>query len=193
MEKYRVLIVVDVQNDFVTGSLRNEEAIKKIPNILKKMQSYYEDKNTKILYTKDTHDEDYLNTSEGQKLPIEHCIKYTDGWNLVPEVKELIDAWKKVGKETFSVMKPTFGSIYLPRRLEYIFDNIATVEENVKSIELIGFCTDICVISNALLLKAHFPEIPIIVDASCCAGVTPLTHQAALTVMKSCQIDIINE
>lgn len=169
----RTLIVVDVQNDFVTGSLGTPEAQAIIPNVRKKIAEYRE-RNDKIIFTQDTHDSNYLETSEGKYLPIPHCITGTDGWKIVDELSN---------DEDIIVYKSTFGNLYWSK----------LISQNNDEIEIIGLCTDICVISNALILKAMFPNIKITVDASCCAGVTPETHKSAIEVMKMCQIDIIGE
>lgn len=179
--KKNLLIVVDMQNDFVTGSLGTDEAKNIIPKVINKIKEY-EDNENSICFTKDTHRWNYLETQEGKKLPVEHCLYNTDGWCIIPELSNFIQ------RHNLIVEKETFGAKdlveYGPKRLEL---------SNFNQIELIGVCTDICVISNALLIKAFYPEIEIIVDASCCAGVTPEKHKAALEVMKSCQITVINE
>lgn len=173
----KILVIVDVQNDFVDGSLGTQEAVNIIPNLIEKIKAWDGD----IIVTKDTHAENYLETAEGKKLPVEHCIDGTDGHGINKDVfSELL----YTGINFSTLTKRTFGSTALPEIIRGI---------DIESIELVGLCTDICVISNALILKAHYPEIPIIVDASCCAGVTPEKHKAALEVMKSCQIDVIGE
>lgn len=170
------LIVVDMQNDFVDGSLGTAEALAIIPAAVKKIEQF----NGEIFATFDTHFENYLQTNEGKNLPVLHCIKDTGGWQLNNAV------WEALQKKGFTpVEKYTFGSVDLPGLIEE-----SSVGEPF-SIELIGLCTDICVISNALLLKAHFPEAVISVDASCCAGVTPEKHAAALETMRSCQVQIL--
>ena len=169
------LVVVDMQKDFVDGSLGTAEAVSILPAAAEKIRSFDGD----IFVTYDTHFEDYLESSEGKKLPVPHCIYQTPGWELAAPIGELIEAIPH-----FKVQKYTFGSTLLP----YLMQEVADGED--FSIELIGLCTDICVISNALILKAHFPDAPISVDSSCCAGVTPTLHDAALSTMKSCQIDI---
>lgn len=169
------LVVVDIQNDFVDGALGTPEAVAIIDNAVEKIKTF----DGEIIVTFDTHTEDYLKTSEGEKLPVEHCIKGTDGWKLNGKIAEALK-----GKEYICVEKPTFGSVELPE----IIKN--TVRNDVFSVELIGLCTDICVVSNALLIKANFPEMRISVDSSCCAGVTPESHNAALLTMKMCQIDV---
>lgn len=173
------LIVVDVQNDFVTGSLGSGEAVNIIPNVLQRVSNF----KGNICFTKDTHDEEYLSTQEGKNLPVVHCIKGTKGWELIDELKQLQEQ-----RQLKVYEKNTFGSIKLAESLRKEYE-----EKGIKSIELIGLCTDICVVSNALLLKAVLPEVPVYVNAACCAGVTPDSHKAALETMKSCQIHITNQ
>ena len=169
------LVVVDMQKDFVDGALGSKEAIAIVPSAVKKIKEF----DGEIFVTYDTHFENYMDTSEGKKLPVRHCIKGTDGWELNDEVKQALNA-----KKFTPVEKKTFGSVDLPVLIkEAIGDDDFTVE-------LIGLCTDICVVSNALIIKAGFPEAPISVDAACCAGVTPEKHEAALETMRSCQIDV---
>jgi nicotinamidase-related amidase len=172
----RFLVVVDMQNDFVDGALGSEQAAAIVPAAVKKISSFDGD----IFVTLDTHFEDYLQTSEGKKLPVAHCIKGTNGWRLNKDIKAVLDE-----KDFTEVEKNTFGSVNLPGLIKK-----AAGEEDF-SIELIGLCTDICVVSNALLLKASFPEAPISVDSACCAGVTNEKHKAALETMRSCQIDVL--
>ena len=174
----KILIVVDMQKDFVDGALGSKEAVAIVDNAVKKIEKFDGD----IIVTYDTHYENYSETQEGRNLPGPHCIKGTDGWKLDSKVQAALE-----GKDYNAVEKPTFGSTVL---IEYIKENYNTDE---IEIELIGLCTDICVVSNALLMKANFPEIKISVDAGCCAGVTPDSHNAALTTMKMCQIYIIGE
>lgn len=171
----RFLIVIDIQKDFVDGSLGTPEAVGIIENACRKIEAF----DGEIIATLDTHTEDYLNTAEGKKLPVVHCVKGTDGWLLNEKVKAALDQ-----RGFDAVEKNTFGSVDLPE----IISRKAGGEE--AYIELIGLCTDICVVSNALILKAEFPESQISVDSSCCAGVTPELHNAALMTMKSCQIDV---
>ncbi len=173
-----LLIVVDMQKDFVDGALGTPEAVNILENVTAKMKSFDGD----ILVTYDTHTENYMESSEGKHLPVPHCIKGTPGWELHEIVKKALDE-----KEYTSIEKPTFGSGALPESLKEFYDT------ETLSITLIGLCTDICVVSNALLLKANFPEMQIFVDASCCAGVTPESHNAALTTMKMCQIEVVGE
>lgn len=175
----KILVVVDMQKDFIDGGLGTKEAVAIVPNVVKKIENF----DGKIFATLDTHQENYLETAEGKNLPVVHCINMTDGWLLNEDVMRALS-----DKNYRTIEKPTFGSVKLISLIQEIID----VEKDVN-IEVVGLCTDICVVSNVLLLKANFPEIRITVDASCCAGVTPETHQAALTTMKMCQIDIINE
>lgn len=172
-----ILIVVDMQKDFVDGALGTAEAVAIVENVAAKINAQV----GPIIVTYDTHSENYMDTAEGKKLPVPHCIKGTVGWELNDRVAEALSR-----KEYTSIEKPTFGSVALPALVE----TLAGGED--FSLELIGLCTDICVVSNALLLKASFPEVPISVDAACCAGVTPESHKAALTTMGFCQIDVIN-
>ena len=172
----KILVVVDMQKDFVDGALGTKEAVAIVPAVVNKIREY--DKED-IFVTRDTHQKDYLTTQEGRKLPVEHCMEGTPGWELDTAVAEAV-------KGDVIVNKPTFGST----ELMDIISKISGKEE--ISIELIGLCTDICVVSNALLLKAAMPEVEISVDASCCAGVTPEKHAAALETMRSCQIQIRN-
>ena len=171
----KLLIVVDMQKDFVDGALGSPEAVAIVPNVVKKIENFDGD----IIVTFDTHGEDYLQTREGRFLPVSHCIKGTEGWYLDTHVQEALNK-----RPYHAIEKPTFGSVNLP---EYIKANYDPKE---LEIELIGLCTDICVVSNALLLKASFPEMEIRVDPSCCAGVTVESHNAALLTMKMCQISI---
>lgn len=169
----KTLIVVDMQNDFIDGSLGTKEAQKIVPNVKAKIKKY-SDRGDEIIFTRDTHHENYLDTPEGKKLPVKHCILGTHGWQLADGLET--DDMICIDKGTFGwmgwdVTKETYG-------LE------------MSEIEIIGLCTDICVVSNALILKAAFPDAEITVDAGCCAGVTPETHRAALETMKMCQIDV---
>ncbi|MBQ9847801.1 MAG: cysteine hydrolase [Clostridia bacterium] len=171
----RILIVVDIQNDFVDCSLGTKEAQEIIEPACEKIKSF----DGHIFVTLDTHGENYLETAEGRKLPVEHCIKGTKGFELNERIASVLN-----GKDVTVVEKPSFGSLELPRLIRERFgDDIA--------VEMIGLCTDICVISNALILKANFPEAEISVIEGCCAGVTPEKHKAALETMKSCQINVI--
>ena len=173
MKKF--LIVVDMQKDFVDGALGTKEAVAIVPNVVKKIENFDGD----IIVTYDTHFENYMDSAEGKKLPVPHCIRQTPGWQLDAKVAAAL-----AGREYTCVEKITFGSVELPELLRQ------RAGEETFCVELIGLCTDICVVSNALILKANFPEMPISVDSSCCAGVTPDSHQAALTTMGFCQIDV---
>ena len=168
----KVLVVVDMQNDFIDGALGTKEATLIVPAVIDKIESYIRSGDLGI-YTKDTHPENYLETSEGKKLPVPHCIKGTHG-------HDIPDTILRPGYPIFE--KKTFGSVELVRYLKTL---------DLTSVELVGLCTDICVISNALLIKANFPEIPILVDAAACAGVTPTSHSEALNTMRLCQIDVV--
>lgn len=170
----KVLVVVDMQHDFVDGALGTFEAKQIVENVKKKVELYWS-VGDKVIYTQDTHATNYLQTQEGRNLPVEHCLKNSWGWEILSEVY-------KAGAPV--VEKKGFGSVELS-------DMIAGIGE-VESIELVGLCTDICVISNAMILKSRFPEIPISVDASCCAGVTPESHANALRAMQMCQIQVMS-
>ena len=174
MKKF--LVVVDMQKDFVDGALGSKEAVAIVPNVVKKINEF----DGEIFVTYDTHFDNYMETNEGKNLPVPHCIKGTDGWKLNDEVAAALN-----GKEYTEVEKITFGSVKLPELVK------AAAGDEKFTVELVGLCTDICVVSNVLVLKAHFPEIKISVDSSCCAGVTPEKHEAALETMRSCQIDVI--
>lgn len=171
----KFLIVVDMQNDFIDGALGTKEAVAIVPAVKAKIESF----DGRVIFTRDTHEADYLSTQEGKNLPVEHCIKGTDGWQICPELDAL--------RREEPVDKPTFGSVALGQLLK-AYD---TYEEKIESVTLIGLCTDICVISNAMIIKAYLPETPIFVDAACCAGVTPESHERALDAMAVCQIKII--
>ncbi len=173
-----VLVVVDIQKDFVDGALGTKEAVAIIPNAVSKIKAF----NGDIYVTYDTHYDNYMSTSEGEKLPVPHCIKGTEGWELDKDIAEALK-----DKSYIPVEKLTFGSSELPGLIK---ENMGDEDFDIT---LIGLCTDICVVSNALILKANFPEKQINVDASCCAGVTVETHNAAVTTMKMCQINIIGE
>lgn len=171
----KILIVVDMQNDFINGTLGSKFAESIVNNVSNKIAIY---KNAKfpVIFTRDTHTAEYLTTQEGRNLPIEHCIFNSEGWNISSNLDT---------KNSEVIDKPTFGSLDLPK--------VISKYKDIDEIELVGLCTDICVISNSLILKATFPEVKITVDASCCAGVTPESHKNALNAMKMCQINIENE
>ena len=174
MKKF--LVVVDMQKDFVDGALGTAEAVAIVPKVAEKIRTF----DGEVFATFDTHYDNYMQTAEGKHLPVPHCIKGTEGWQLDKNVARALE-----DRAYTAVEKNTFGSVDLPNLIE------AAAQGDEFTLELIGLCTDICVVSNALLLKARFPEVPIAVDAACCAGVTPEAHEAALATMKSCQIEII--
>lgn len=189
----KILVVVDMQKDFIDGSLGTGEAIAIVKKVWDKINIYkkYEEKNpgtTKIFATRDTHDFDYMETQEGKNLPVEHCIANTDGWQID---SNLIDILNEVNAEIID--KPSFGSVILAQRIREIADIYSRQHGGVSdlTVEFVGLCTDICVVSNVLATKACSPEVKLIVDSSCCAGVTPEKHLAALETMRSCQVDII--
>ena len=163
----KTLIVVDMQNDFIDGALGTKEALAIVPNVKEKIAQYVADGN-EIIFTRDTHQTDYLHTNEGKNLPVEHCMEGTDGW----KIREGLEV-----PGAIYINKPNFG--YMDWK-----------DYNLEEVELVGLCTDICVVSNAMIIKATYPEIKVSVDASCCAGVTPESHEAALLTMKMCQIEV---
>lgn len=170
----KFLIVVDMQNDFINGALGTKEAVAIVPRVIEKIKGFDGD----VLFTRDTHFDDYLSTQEGANLPVKHCINGTWGWEINPQIDEL--------RQTKAIDKVTFGSSALFEMLD-----LENRRAKIDEITLVGLCTDICVISNAIGLKAFLPETKFIVDSSCCAGVTPKSHQNALDAMKMCQIEII--
>lgn len=169
----KVLIVIDMQNDFITGPLGTEEARAIVPKVREKIESF----EGTVLFTKDTHGMDYLETQEGRLLPVPHCIKGTEGWELEPSLEAL--------REHTAIEKGSFGSMGLAEVLRSYQSHWG-----LESVELVGLCTDICVISNAMVIKAALPELPVAVDASCCAGATPEGHRRALEAMAACQVEI---
>lgn len=172
----KILVVVDMQNDFIDGALGTKEAEAIVDSVAEKIKEYRPED---IFVTLDTHQSDYMETQEGKFLPVVHCVEGTEGWEISPKLKPLLE-------DAHIVKKPTFGSVDLVEKIQEVYD-----EENGDiEIELVGLCTDICVVSNALLLKANFYETPISVDSSCCAGVTPEKHEAALETLRSCQITV---
>ena len=176
----KLLVVVDMQNDFIDGTLGSAEAVAIIPKVIEKIKNWDGD----IVATQDSHKNNYLETKEGKHLPIEHCICGTEGHYINRDIKETLFNNHKDDNQVIFMNKRTFGSQMLAEFVR---------ECGYDYVELVGLCTDICVVSNAILLKNYFPEIDIVVDASCCAGVTPESHKAALLTMKMCQIDIIGE
>jgi len=179
----KILVVVDMQNDFIDGSLKNPETKAIVGNIVNKIKAH-EDKGNFILVTRDTHYDDYLQTQEGKKLPVPHCIINTLGWDINDQIKNAL----KDHENVVYIDKNTFGSINLA---DFIKEKGEAHPEEKIEVEMVGVCTDICVVSNALITKAFLPEVEITVDSSCCAGITPESHEAALTTMKMCQINII--
>lgn len=173
----KVLLVIDMQNDFIDGALGTPEAEAIVDNVVAKVKAYIADPKGAVFATRDTHHPDYLSTQEGKNLPVEHCVEGTDGWQLRAELAALIP-------EANIFNKPTFGSLDLAAAMKELYDQ----EAGDVTFEFVGLCTDICVASNALLLKATMPEASISLDPSCCAGVTPEKHEAALETMRSCQI-----
>lgn len=182
---YKVLVVVDMQKDFIDGSLGTDEAVNIVDKVVDRVAR---SKNELILFTRDTHGEDYLDTPEGKKLPVVHCVKGTEGWQTD---ESIMDAWRNnastlrredLDENTFD--KPVFGSTEL---VDFLVKNASEISE----IELLGLCTDICVVSNALMIKNTLPNIEVSVNADCCAGVSPQSHQEALNTMKMCQVNII--
>lgn len=171
----KALIVVDMQNDFVDGSLGTKEAVEMLPRLIGKLEKVIDEGKTDIIFTQDTHGENYLETQEGKLLPVVHCVKKTKGWEIVPELQEFAENAREV------IEKKSFGSTRLPSLIK-----------PYEEVEFVGLCTDICVISNALLVKAFYPEQKVSVDANCCAGSTPENHKKALDVMKNCQCVIKN-
>ena len=169
----KILIVVDMQNDFIDGALGTKEAVAIVPYVKDVIENF----EGKVYFTRDTHFENYMETQEGANLPVPHCIKDTDGWQIRAELDAL--------RRTEAIDKLTFGSSALV--------DVLKAEKDIESITFVGLCTDICVISNAMVVKAFFPEVPLIVDAKGCAGVSPESHQRALEAMKVCQIKIIND
>ena len=167
-----LLIVVDMQNDFLTGALGTKEAQEILPAVNEKIRNA-----ERVIYTLDTHTDDYLSTQEGQNIPVEHCMKGTWGHALADGLVQRDDALR--------IEKPTFGSVELGQKVRELEKN-----GEIDSVELIGVCTDVCVITNALLIKSFCPQLPVSVDAACCAGVTPQAHETALAAMRACQVEI---
>lgn len=194
----KLLIVVDAQNDFIDGVLGTKEAQEAVPKIVERINNSVEEL---ILFTKDTHEFNYLDTAEGKHLPVEHCIKNTEGWSINKDIRGawkgnrntiLLNANNNIGLEiNNTIFKPTFGSTTLMKLINNLNLSLSMSGDQFESIEFCGFCTDICVISNVLMIKALVPETKIVVNSKLCAGVTPEKHEAALEVMRSCQIEVI--
>ena len=172
-----LLIVIDMQNDFISQALGTAEARSIVPAVREKIKNFPGN----VIYTRDTHQTDYLHTAEGKKLPVPHCIKNSEGWQLDPQIASL------VRPEDLLIDKPSFGSMELAEKVKELHE-----QKELSSITLVGLCTDICVISNAMILKAALPEVLLLVDAACCAGVSPESHHIALQAMSACQITIEN-
>lgn len=168
----KVIVVIDMQNDFIDGALGTKEAQVMLPHLVAKLER---EKDALLIFTQDTHSKNYMETQEGRNLPVPHCIKPEKGWEIAPSLQPFVK------KAAAVIEKPAFSSLELPK---------AVAKLQPDEVELVGLCTDICVISNAMILKAAFPELPVAVDASCCAGVTPASHDNALQAMKMCQVDI---
>lgn len=187
----KILVVVDMQNDFIDGVLGSAEAQAIVPNVVEKLKNINKAE-TLVLFTKDTHYNDYADTLEGKMLPVAHCIENTSGWGINKEISKVVDdgeGYMHYSSETIinsRVYKSTFGADALQ---DFLWEHQNVIEE----VEFCGVCTDICVVSNALMARQTLPNTKIVVDASCCAGVTPEKHLAALEVMKSCQIEVVNE
>ena len=171
----KILVVVDMQNDFIDGALGTPEAVSIVENVKERIREYDP---SDVFVTMDTHAPNYLETQEGRNLPVEHCIKGTKGWQIRSDIAALLPDWH-------IYEKPTFGSVALAEDIAEI-----AAKEDIE-IEVLGLCTDICVVSNALMLKAYMPEVQISIDSSCCAGVTPESHEAALKTMQMCQIKVL--
>ncbi len=189
----KIIVIVDMQNDFITGALGSPEAQAIVPIMIERLKELNSSENL-VLFTKDTHYANYMDTQEGKNLPVPHCIEGTPGWSIVKDISSVVDyggnfcsySAKDIMKSR--ILKNTFGSIRLAEIIKSLLP-----DNPIDEVILMGVCTDICVVSNAMLIKAFCPEVPITVDASCCAGVTPERHLAALETMKSCQIKVINE
>lgn len=188
---FKILACIDLQNDFIDGTLGTKEAVAIVPNVVRKLENTNM-RETLVLFTKDTHYSDYLNTLEGKYLPVPHCIENTPGWSINKEISSVVD--NTVSKLVCStdkiknsrIYKNTFGS-------DDLREFLVAHKDDIEEIEFCGLCTDICVVSNVLMARQTLPNTKIVVDASCCAGVTPEKHLAALEVMKSCQIEVVNE
>jgi len=178
----KLLLVIDMQNDFITGpNLGTPYVQQLVPKVVEKINGWTD----RIIVTRDTHGEDYLNTQEGRLCPIVHAIEGTEGWQVEPAVQAALDA---KGDKVSYLNKHCFGSRELGEELLRIH-----AQAPIEEVQFVGICTDVCVISNVMIAKAFLPEVPVIVDAACCAGVTPEGHAAALTAMKPCQVIVVNE
>ena len=187
-KKIIIDVVVDVQKDFITGALANEQAQANVAHLAKVAKAHAEAGHW-MFFTRDTHEDNYLDTREGRHLPVEHCVEGEDGWNFAPELEDAMAATEP--EVTHIVNKPTFGSYMLPSDIldELMAHNKAATD--IEKFVIYGYCTDICVISNAMVLRAAFPETEIEIQSDCCAGVTPRSHQTALDAMRNCQFTIV--
>ena len=187
-KKIIIDVVVDVQKDFITGALANEQAQANVAHLAKVAKAHAEAGHW-MFFTRDTHEDNYLDTREGRHLPVEHCVEGEDGWNFAPELENALDGTEP--EVCHIVNKPTFGSYMLPSEIldELMAHNKAV--DDIEKIVIYGYCTDICVISNAMVLRAAFPETEIEILSDCCAGVTPQSHQTALDAMRACQFTIV--
>ena len=190
----KILVVVDMQEDFTRGALRNEEGIRIIPKVAQKIKKARAE-GTTVIFTRDTHTDTYMNTEEGRNLPVPHCIINTEGWEIVPELAPGRERAADGGSSAdipadgdYVINKVTFGSVELGETLRRMNE-----EEPIAEVEMVGLCTDICVISNALLTKAFLPDAHVKVDAACCAGVTPESHETALRAMQACHVEIVRD
>lgn len=181
----KVLVVVDMQNDFITGSLGSDMALTTVIPVLEKIKKAQKNGDA-IIVTKDTHTNSYADTLEGKKLPVEHCIYDTEGWAIHPVIRAQLEK-----KDFLEIKKPTFGIFDIKEYVKMALWEKDFKEEDLDEIEVCGLCTDICVISNVTILRAAYPNVPITVDSTACAGTSINAHQAALTVMRSIQIDVI--
>ena len=182
----KILCVIDMQNDFLSGSLGSSDTLAIVPNVVEKIKNH---EDNPVIVTLDTHNNDYLQTTlEGKMLPIEHCISGTVGHDLNTDIYNILQ-----DKDVWYVIKDSFGSMELPERIYNVVEDLGVESLDDIEVEFCGVCTDICVISNALILRAAFHNMPISVDASCCAGTSAEAHEAALKVMNSCQIEITGD
>ena len=187
----KLLVLVDLQKDFIDGALGTAEAQAIVPRVVDKINNYEDKRNTLVLFTKDTHYSDYMDTFEGKMLPIPHCIENTPGWSINREIKDAVKANRFLSYSSDEIKK---GRVYKNTFCSDVLEELLIKhKDDIEEIEFVGLCTDICVVSNVLMARMVLPNIKITVDASCCAGVTPMKHKAALEVMKSCQIEVINE
>lgn len=187
----KVLVLVDLQKDFIDGALGTPEAQSIVPKVVDKINNYDDKRNTLVLFTKDTHYDNYMDTLEGKMLPVPHCIEGTPGWSINREIKNAVELYRFLSYSSDEIIKSrvyknTFGS-------DVLGDLLVKHKDEIEEVEFVGLCTDICVISNVLMARQKLPNTRIIVDASCCAGSTPNNHLAALNVMKACHINVINE